>query len=382
MTQLRVLVVDDEQWIRAAVARDLRGFAVSVPDLGESVSFVVDEAGSGEDALESITQNVPHIMLLDLKLPGMSGLDVLEQLAGAHPDLLVVMMTAYASIETAVRATKCGAYDFLAKPFTPEELEHVLQKASRHIIVSERARALAEDQRRVRFQFLSVLAHELKAPLNAIEGYLSAIEDRTAGNDQRVYDEMLHRCRTRAQYMRKLIIDLLDLTRIESGQKKRELGEVALDSVARLAVETVTPDAQARGIQVHVQCPEPVLMYADRNEIEMIFNNLVSNAVKYNRDNGAVTVDISRDGPEALIQVTDTGIGMSEEECGQLFESFVRIKNDKTFGILGSGLGLAIVKKVCALYNGSVVVTSTPDIGTTFTVRLRDAVVELLDAKE
>jgi len=372
MSVLRVLVVDDELWIRAAVARDLSEYAITIPDMDEKVSFQIDEAESGEQALQKIEDAPPHIMLLDLKLPGISGLDVLEQLAQQRPDVVTIMITAYASIETAVRATKSGAYDFLAKPFTPEELEHVMQKASRHIVIAERAKALAEQQRQVRFQFISVLAHELKAPLNAIEGYLNVIHDHSAGNDQRVYEQMLARCLTRTRYMRKMIIDLLDLTRIESGLKKRELSTIDLLDVAQSAVETAAPDAAERNVTVTLHCEAPVRFLADRNEIEIVLNNLISNAVKYNREGGCVNINLVRNGPEVRIDVSDTGIGLTQEEIKRLFEPFVRIKNDKTVGILGSGLGLAIVRKIASMYNGGVSVTSEPDAGSTFTVTLSE----------
>jgi two-component system, sensor histidine kinase and response regulator len=372
MDALRVLVVDDELWIRAAVARDLKTFTVSIPDMQERIGFLVDEAETGEEALEKIEAQQPHIMLLDLKLPGISGLEVLDQIKEKHTDLLTIMITAYASIETAVRATKSGAYDFVAKPFTPEELEHVLQKAARQIVVAERARELAREQRQVRFQFISVLAHELKAPLNAIEGYLNVIMDHSAGDDPRIYEEMLRRSMARTRGMRKMIVDLLDLTRIESGLKQRELAPVDLLDVAQTAIETAMPDAAQRNISVHLHCEAPIVMQADRNELDMVLNNLVSNAVKYNNEGGEVAVNLSRRDDAVLIAVSDTGIGMSEEDREQLFEPFVRIKNEKTIGILGSGLGLAILKKVALMYNGDVTVTSAPEMGSTFTVTLRD----------
>ncbi len=373
MIRLRTLVVDDEMYIRAAIGRTLEGLQFTIADIDETAAFEFVEAASAEEALDLIAAAPPHILLLDLKLPGMSGIELLEQIGPKLPDALTVMITAYASIEIAVRATKIGAYDFLAKPFTPEELEHVLQKASRHIIIAQRARALAEEQRQVIFQFLRVLAHELKAPLNAIEGFLNAVIDHTAGDDPAVYEEMMRRCRTRAQFMRKLIIDLLDLTRIESGVKKREIGEVNIAQIAHMARDTMQVDASARNIAVNVACPDDLVMHGDAGEVTMVFNNLVSNAVKYNKDGGRVEVLCERVDDLVVITVSDTGIGMSEEEAAQLFESFVRIKNDKTFGILGSGLGLAVVKKVASLYNGAATVSSKPDEGSTFRVTLRDA---------
>ena len=377
MQRLRTLVVDDEPHIRTAIERTLELLEFPIADIEETVTFGFEEAGSAEEALEIIEAGAPEILLLDLKLPGMSGLDLLERVGPKMSETLVIMITAYASIETAVRATKSGAYDFLAKPFTPEELEHVLQKASRHIVTAKQARALAAEQRQVRFQFLSVLAHELKAPLNAIEGYLDTVIDRTAGDNPAVYEEMMRRCRTRAQYMRKLIIDLLDLTRIESGKKKREITDVPVAAIADLAKDTMLPEAEARNISISVACDPDLVLRGDPGEIEMVFNNLISNAVKYNKDNGKVTVRCERDGDCVVIAVSDTGIGMTEEERAQLFESFSRVKNDKTFGILGSGLGLAIVKKVATIYNGDASVQSAPDEGSTFTVRLHDAKVDM-----
>jgi len=373
MDTLRILVVDDEPGIRRAVVRDLVEFSVSVPDVGGTIRFTVDEAESAEQALEKFDGAPPHILLLDLKLPGMSGLDLLDIVADKHPDLLTIMITAYASIETAVRATKTGAYDFLAKPFTPDELENAVQKAARHIVIAEQARQLALQQRQVRFQFISVLAHELKAPLNAVEGYLQVVKDRSAGDDPEVYNQMLGRCLTRIQFMRKMILDLLDLTRIESGQKKRELGAVVVREVAQLAVETAAPEAQAKNVTITIDCPDSLSMYADRNELEIVFNNLISNAVKYNKPGGQVAVTVSKTGDRVAIAVKDTGIGLTPEDAARLFESFVRVKSKDTRDILGSGLGLAIVKKIALLYDGDATVTSELGAGSTFTVTLKDA---------
>jgi two-component system sensor histidine kinase/response regulator len=370
---MRILVADDEPGMRSGVVRALRDFSVALPDVEEAVRFEVCEAGSGEDAMAQIAAQAPDILLLDYKLPGISGLDVLDRLSAARSDVLVIMITAYASLETAVSAVKRGAYDFLAKPFTPEELKITIRKAAGRLILARQARRLAQEKRQVRFQLISVLAHELKAPLAAVEGYLRIMKDRAAGDDPAVYARMIERSLLRTEGMRKLIIDLLDMTRIESGQKPRELADLDVCDVARAAVETVTPDAMQRQIAVNLDAPAPVRLPADRGEIEIILNNLVSNAVKYNRDGGRVDVAV-RGTPEAVtIAVTDTGIGMTAEDAGRLFQEFVRIKNEKTRNILGSGLGLSIVKKLAALYGGDVTVRSEPGAGSTFTVVLKAA---------
>ena len=179
--------------MREGVIRALRKFTVSLPYAEDDYGFDLSEAGTGEEALEIIDRTPPDILLLDYKLPGIKGLDVLDHIAQRQLDILTVMITAYASLETAVSATRYGAYDFLAKPFTPEELRTAVQKATKHLVLSRQARKLSEEKRRVRFEFISVLAHELKSPLAAVEGYLRIIESKAAGDNVAAYDRMVSR---------------------------------------------------------------------------------------------------------------------------------------------------------------------------------------------
>ena len=370
MDTIHLLIVDDEPGMRMAVQRALRSFTVSLPDVEGEVGFVVHEAATGEEGIEKIEELNPEILLLDYKLPGISGLEVLEKISEQKRDILTIMITAYASIETAVTATKRGAFDFLPKPFTPDELKGIIRKVAGRLILLEQARKLAEEKRKVRFQFISVLAHELKAPLAAIDGYLQIMRNHTAGEQIADYNQVIERSSVRLEGMRKMISDLLDLTRIESGEKQREFADVNLVEIARNALETVAPESGTRNITVTLKTDTPVLFHADKGEIEIIFNNLITNSVKYNRDNGTVDISIEEKDDLITITVTDTGIGMTEEEAGKLFKDFVRIKNEKTRMITGSGLGLSTVKKLALLYGGDVSVSSTPDSGSTFTVTL------------
>jgi signal transduction histidine kinase len=373
---LRVLVVDDETGMRLAVARVLNGYQVACGDGSDgAVAFDVQMAETGEEALEKIAEAVPDILLLDLKLPGISGLEVLKEVSERGLPTLTVMITAYATLETAIDATKRGAYDFLPKPFTPDELRVAVRRAVRHLEVQREARRLAQEKRQVRFQFISVLGHELKAPLAAIEGYLQILRDGSAGNDPAVTAQVVERALARAGGMRRLIAELLDLTRIESGQRRRELGEVDLREVARSAIETIAPAARERRVEMDLHAPDRLIVLADRSELDILFTNLVSNAVKYNRDGGRVDVTIEEAVAGVHVRVADTGIGLSAEERARLFHEFVRIKNDRTHGIPGTGLGLSIVKKLAQLYAGDVQVESEPGAGSTFTVTLPGAAV-------
>jgi two-component system, sensor histidine kinase and response regulator len=367
---LKLLVVDDEPGMRMAVTRTLRTFHVAVDRVGKEYRFELFEADSAEAGLAKIETDTPDIMLLDQKLPGMSGIDLMTLLAEMPDAPLVIMITAYATIETAIQATKKGAYDFLPKPFTPEELRNTVAKASEHAVVSREAARLARERRQVRFQFLSVLAHELKSPINAVQGFIDIMSDQNVSLTDDDKETILGRCSVRIRYMRKMIDDLLDLTRIESGQKKRELMSIDVTEIIQTAIESVSADAAARSIAIEFEPESKIIVHADQSEFEIVCNNLISNAVKYNRNGGTVKVTVQRDGDILRISVEDTGIGLSGEEIDRLFEDFVRIKSAKTRGIPGSGLGLSIVKKIAKLNGGDIAVLSTPDIGSTFTATM------------
>ena len=369
-TTLQVVMVDDEEALCLGVRRIIEKYRVHVADVLVDASYTFRYFTSGEDYLAFLAEGGDvDLLLLDLKLPGVGGMDVLDAMSAQGREVLTIMITAYATFETAVKATKLGAYDFLAKPFTPDELRYALRKATSQLILSKQARKLAEEKRQVRFNFISVLAHELKAPLNAVEGYLNIL--KTTEEDQNL--QMVERSIVRVDGMKKLIGDLLDLTRIESGQRERVIKRLDLVELARASMELFAVDAERRGIGVTLDAEPGVELMADAGEAEIVFNNLISNAVKYNRDGGTVTVTLKRKGDRVSVAVTDTGYGLTPEEAGKLFNEFTRIKNEHTVKVLGSGLGLSTVRKIANMYEGEATVKSEPGVGSTFTVTLHDA---------
>ncbi len=367
---LNILVVDDEPGMRDGATRVLEGFTARFEEPEADVSYTVQTAASGEQALAVIGERPPAILLLDYKLPGISGLDVLAEIQGRGLDMVTVMITAYASLETAITATKQGAFDFLAKPFTPQELRTVIRKATSQLLLAREARRLADERRRIRFEFISVLAHELKAPLNAVESYLNVIETRLRDAGLQDLERPVTRSQARIRAMRKLITDLIDMTRIESGTMARELVETDLAELARGVLEAQEPTAADRRITLALEAVGPIMAVVDRGEVEIAVGNLVSNAIKYNRDGGRVVVTVAETRGAVRIAVRDTGIGMTEAEAARLFGDFVRIRNEQTQHIEGSGLGLSTTRKIAALYGGDVTVASTPGVGSTFTLVL------------
>jgi two-component system, sensor histidine kinase and response regulator len=367
---LKVVMVDDEEALCLGVRRIIQKYRVHVPDVLVDADYEFRYFTSGEDFLVFLSEGGEvDLLLLDLKLPGLGGMDVLDELSSQGREVLTIMITAYATFETAVKATKLGAYDFLAKPFTPDEMRYALRKATSQLILSKQALKLAEEKRQVRFNFISVLAHELKAPLNAVEGYLNIL--RTTEEDQNL--QMVERSIVRVDGMKKLIGDLLDLTRIESGQRERSIKRLDLRALARASMELFAVDAERHGISMELVADGDAELQADAGEVEIVLNNLISNAVKYNRDGGAVSVRLQRKGNNVRIAVTDTGIGLAPEEAAKLFNEFTRIKNEHTVKILGSGLGLSTVRKIANMYDGEAEVESEPGVGSTFSVTLQDA---------
>lgn len=370
MAVLKVLVIDDEPGIRSGVVRILSNFHVTYPFMDEDYTFEVLEAGTGEDGISIIERDIPDLLLLDNKLPGMQGIEVLEYIRKRNYDIMVAMITSYASLDVAIRATRDGAIDFIPKPFTPQELKSSVENITKQLYLKRITRRMNQEGKKIRYQFLSVLSHELKAPLNALEGYLRMMQEKQAGDRIEDYATPIERSLQRVQGMRNLIMDLLDFTKIRLERKEEKVQEVNLSEVASGSIVTVQPYAIQMDVSINLDIRTDVVVMADPDDMEIIFNNLISNAVKYNKTGGKVEITIDSSDNEAILIFADTGIGITKDDTENLFTEFVRIKNEKTRNISGSGLGLSIVKKVIGLYHGTIKVESTPEVGTIFTIRL------------
>jgi len=370
MAVLKVLVIDDEPGIRSGVSRILNNFHVTYPFMDEDYTFEVTEAPSGEDGIEILERDMPDILLLDNKLPGIQGVDVLEYIRKRNYDIVVAMITSYASLDVAIRATRDGAIDFIPKPFTPQELKSSIENITKQLYLKRITHRMKQEGKKIRYQFLSVLSHELKAPLNALEGYLRMMQAKQAGDMIDDYTTPIERSLQRIQGMRNLIMDLLDFTKIRLERKEEKVEEVNLSEIASAAIVTVQPFAIQMDVSINLDIRSEAIIMADPVDMEIVFNNLISNAVKYNKFGGKAEITIDSSDSEVILIISDTGIGITKSDTENLFTEFVRIKNEKTRNISGSGLGLSIVKKVVELYNGTINVDSTPDVGTEFTIRI------------
>ena len=222
----------------------------------------------------------------------------------------------------------------------------------------------------ISFDIFTVLGHDLKSPLNAVESYLEIMRNRVLGDVLDPYMPILENSVARLHQMRELITDVVDWSKIQQPSSSRPFTTLDVSKMARAIMDGYVKEAQERNIIISVDIEDGLFMKAVAREIELIFRHLISNAIKYNKENGSVSLTIKKIDSHIAVKLTDTGIGLSAEEQARLFGEFVRIKNNKTQDIRGTGLGLAIVKKLVDLYQGTVSVESEPDNGSIFSLIL------------
>jgi len=489
----QILVLDDEPGIRRGCQRVL-----------SAEGHQVWTAASVEEALQ-IMRTHPElaVALVDLRMPGgppempeMGGMAFLSAAQAEAPLLVCNVITAYATIETAIEATRRGAYDILPKPFTADELLRVVQKAlQHHRLLREHQRLQAERERRllelateqsrlrgiincmadavlvcnaadelvlynpaalrllrgvqpgreahplaevlasrelleliyegrttqgwlsreilleegpppawglanvtpvteaksgaflgtvtvvrditelhqieqIKAQFVNMVAHELRAPLAAIDGYLAVLHEGLVPSEEK-RKEMIARSRQRLQALLELVNDLLAVARMEAKTVQRQIQPQSLPQILEEAVELLQPMAQQAEVTLELEASSELpTVEADREELLRLFTNLISNGIKYNRPGGKVRIAAAAEGPYVRVAVADTGIGISPENIPYLFSEFFREKRRETARVTGTGLGLSIVKRIVDFYHGRVEVQSQVGEGTTFTVWL------------
>ena len=483
----KILVVDDEAVMRDGCYRILAKEGCEVLT-----------AANGEEGLTAIKKDPAGIavVLLDLKMPGMGGMEVLEAAREVNPALLIVVITGYATVDSAVEAMKKGAYDFLPKPFSPDQLRLVVNRALEKrrleleaeelraeaarslrdvatekgkvrtivncmadgILVTDRegrivltnpaagrmlgietTASLAKPLReavghkklieavqgvlepakpevtiisqeirigdslirahtaavkseeaevlgtvtvledltylleldRMKGAFIAMVSHELRSPISAIVQNINLILEGLVGETTEKQRRLLSRAKERSKGLLDLIGDLLEISKIEAGMAMQRKGILQLEEVVRTVVEFMEGEARAKGISLsatfHSSLP-PVL--GDKDNLEGVFTNLVSNAIKYTPEGGKVLIEMCPDGDYVKTVVQDTGIGISQEDLPRIFDKFSRIKSEKTRGIIGTGLGLSIVKGIVEAHLGSISVESEEGRGTSVTVLL------------
>ena len=354
--QAAILVIDDEKAKRDSCCQ------VLIKD-----GYRAETAENGDSGLQKIREIKPDLILIDLKMPGMSGIELLEKISDIDPDIVSIVITGYATIESAVEAMKRRAYDFLAKPFTPDQLRIVIERGlERRRLAIESAR-LRREKEVMKENFVTLVSHQLRSPLAAIKQYFVVIQEGFAGDVASKQKEMIEKASKHIDFLLQLINDWLDMSRIEAGSLTNKFEPLDLILTLSETLQLLIPLADSRKVTIKLNLQDNLpMVQGDRESLKQAFMNLINNGIYYNREGGMVTVSTREDGNDLVVEICDTGIGISEDNLHFIFEEFFRVKSKETQGINGSGLGLPIAKRIIEAHNGSIGVASEVGKGTTF----------------
>ena len=360
-----VLVIDDEE--------SMHDSCVQV--LGRQ-GYRVLSAYFGDLGIELVRNAHPDLVLLDVKLPRQSGINLLREIEHIDPTIVTVVITGYATIETAVESMKYGATDFLPKPFTPDELRLIVKRSLEKRDLMLKTRRLEEENIRIKENFVSIITHEMRSPLIAVEQYLAVMSNGITGELTEKQNDIIAHCKRRIDWLLSLVNEWLGMARIKDTLLLREPKDVDVPYVLHDAFDLVSIQAEKKhiiaetvpdGIDVHIMGNQEALVH--------LFMNLYSNAIKYNNENGRIKTAVSESPGNVTISITDSGIGIPDESLPFIFDEFFRVRA-KSMEVTrdshetGTGLGLAIVKKIVDAHHGTIDVSSSIDEGTTFTVVL------------
>lgn len=365
MSELReqdaIVVIDDDNAMRMSCRKIL-----------SKDGFRVETFADGTQGLQGIADLKPSLIIVDLKMPGISGMEVIARVREMDPQIILVVITGYATIDTAVEAMRCGAYDFLPKPFTPNELRMIVNRGlDRRRLALETRRAEVEREILKR-RFVTFVSHQLQTPLVAIHQYLDVLK-HLEGKPQADLKrrEWLDRCLTRTGELQTIIRDWLTLAKVEGASFCGQRIAINLNEAVPPILNIYEEVASAESITLEARLPEDACpVWSDRNCLNVVLDNLIVNAIKYNKPGGMVTVSAEPRNGEIVISVRDTGKGIPEKYRQLLFDEFFRIEPTGAEKTAGTGLGLAICRKIVSQMGGSITVDSQVDIGSTFRVCL------------
>jgi signal transduction histidine kinase len=365
----RILVVDDEPDVELLINQQFRRQIRA----GE---FTFSFARDGEQALTVLQKDAGFdLMLLDINMPVMDGLTLLARLSGLQAQVRAIIVSAYGDMPNIRTAMNRGAFDFVVKPIDMVDLQATIRKALDEIAKLreiERRRLAAERARSNLSHFLANMSHELRTPLNAIIGVTEMLREDVEAAKQDT--EPLDRVLGAARHLLALINDILDLSKIEAGRMELVLSSFLLSPLIADMVKTIEPLAARNGNQVVVHCDTAIgTMHGDQMRLRQALLNLMSNANKFT-ERGHIRIDAHQrqeNGCDWItLAIADTGIGMTAEQMGKLFQEFSQVDASTTHKYGGTGLGLAISKRFCQMMGGDITVESEPGRGSTFTIRL------------
>ena len=383
------------------IAEDDPGTRTTLSVILEDDGHQVFSCENGAEALKCISgeDGTPQIDIVvsDLRLPDLSGMEILSVLKAKYPDAAFILMSGYATLETAVQAVNQGAFSYHLKPLDIDALMGTIRNAlEQQRLVAENKELLAklqesndelEEKNRdleeagiAKMQILSTASHELKTPLTSIVGYVDRmlLQRETVGDLNDRQERYLEIVKRNSYRLKALVDDLLDISRIESGGIVLDVNSIDITVEIEDAVRSVQTHADRKKIQVEMDVPldlPPVM--AERLRFSQVVVNLLSNACKYSMEGAKVVINATPQNGSVQFNVSDTGIGISDADQTRLFTQFFRAETKLTREESGTGLGLFITKYLVEAHGGDIWVESQEGVGTTVSFTIpSDPVIE------
>ncbi len=370
-----VLVVDDEDSLRLLLLRALK-----------RAGYACKDAQSAEQALEFLKSDSFDLVISDIVMPGMDGLELLRRLKTDSPEMDVVLMTGYGSEYSYVDIMNAGASDYLTKPFNLESVFArinrlarekknliTLKKTNQELCAAiERANVLAREAKeasKAKTFFLASMSHEIRTPLNGIVGYTDMLLDTPLDEEQKTF---LKHARFSCDALLSVVNDILDFSKVEAGRLSLE--NIGFDPEV-LCFETIDVirtkvDESNVELLVSVEDSVPGLVMGDPHRFRQVLLNLLSNSAKFTQKGQIkLGLDSKQTDPgkcELVVSIQDSGIGIAESEQDKIFKPFIQSEDDITNRYGGTGLGLAISKNIASKMGGDIWVESKENKGATF----------------
>ena len=350
-----ILIIDDEEALRDGCSQVL-----------EKAGYAVLTAEQGIEGIKLAREHVPDMAFIDLKMPNISGMEIIEILSRDIPDIVLVMITGFATIVSAVEAMQKGAYDYLPKPFNPDQLRALARRGLEHRNLKIETKRLRVEKDLMERNFITFVSHEMRSPLVVIMQYIEALNEIAGDRFDKDVKEIIERCRKRIQNLEELVEHWLDISRIEDGTFAQQKVSLSLDSIISRSVEEMIPVCRKRGISLETNIPQKLpQITGDAESLVRVFTNIIGNATKYTPEGGKITVTCQHDEFYIKVSIADMGTGIPPDKLPLIFDPFFRCggKNEKHSG---SGLGLTFCKKIMESHKGCIAVSSKESEGTTF----------------
>jgi len=355
----KIIIIDDEEVVLDSCTQILA-----------KGNYDLVTVRNGTLGLNKVKEFLPDLVFVDLKMPGISGFEVLDGIQEFDPTIVTVVITGFATVNSAIEAMKKGAYDFLPKPFTPDELRVITRRGlERRELVLETI-ALRREKEMLREHFAAIVSHELKSPLGVVQQNLYVLADDLSEKLTEEQKTKVERLQTRIADLVKLINTWLRAISVDVSSIRESFEPISIPTVVSKAVESVQQHAIRKDIEIETFVPENLsFINGEEGTLVEAVVNIAGNAVKYSRISGTITIEVVEKDDHILITVKDKGVGIAEEDLPNLFEDFY-VGKSKTEGERRSGVGLAITRRIIEAHDGSISVESELGKGSTFTIQL------------